>query len=584
MINLIRNLTKKEFGLLVIIFILVYFQIYLDLKLPEYMSEITMLVQKTGSNLNDIYIAGFKMLICAFVSLGLAIIVAIISARIASNFSFIIRNKVFVKVMSFSMKEVNSFSTPSLITRTTNDIVQVQMFIVMGLQMLIKAPLTAIFAITKIYTKNYTWTLITATAIGILLVVIFICFILAVPKFKILQKLTDNINRIAREHLDGLNVIRAFNAEKYQNDRFELANKELTETNLFAYRTLAFLQPSIQMINSTLTLVIYLAGAVMINEALGLDKLSLFSDMVTFSSYAMQALMSFMMLVLVFLMLPRASVAANRINEIIMTDNSIKDGTLQKGNDNKIGEVEFVNVSFKYPDADDYVLENISFKVKKGETLALIGATGSGKSTIINLIPRFYDATSGSILVNGKDIKEYSKNTLSSIIGYVSQKAILFNGSIESNIIFGDNDQIVADDELLNDAIKVAQADEFISNLDDKNQAYVAQGGKNLSGGQKQRISIARAIYRNPDILIFDDSFSALDYKTDQKLRKSLNEECKDKTRIIVGQRIGTIKDADNIIVINDGRIDAMGTHEYLLENSKLYKQIALSQLSIEEL
>ena len=584
MINLIRNLTKKEFGLLVIIFILVYFQIYLDLKLPEYMSEITMLVQKTGSNLNDIYIAGFKMLICAFVSLGLAIIVAIISARIASNFSFIIRNKVFVKVMSFSMKEVNSFSTPSLITRTTNDIVQVQMFIVMGLQMLIKAPLTAIFAITKIYTKNYTWTLITATAIGILLVVIFICFILAVPKFKILQKLTDNINRIAREHLDGLNVIRAFNAEKYQNDRFELANKELTETNLFAYRTLAFLQPSIQMINSTLTLVIYLAGAVMINEALGLDKLSLFSDMVTFSSYAMQALMSFMMLVLVFLMLPRASVAANRINEIIMTDNSIKDGTLQKGNDNKIGEVEFVNVSFKYPDADDYVLENISFKVKKGETLALIGATGSGKSTIINLIPRFYDATSGSILVNGKDIKEYSKNTLSSIIGYVSQKAILFNGSIESNIIFGDNDQIVADDELLNDVIKVAQADEFISNLDDKNQAYVAQGGKNLSGGQKQRISIARAIYRNPDILIFDDSFSALDYKTDQKLRKSLNEECKDKTRIIVGQRIGTIKDADNIIVINDGRIDAMGTHEYLLENSKLYKQIALSQLSIEEL
>ena len=584
MINLIRNLTKKEFGLLVIIFILVYFQIYLDLKLPEYMSEITMLVQKTGSNLNDIYIAGFKMLICAFVSLGLAIIVAIISARIASNFSFIIRNKVFVKVMSFSMKEVNSFSTPSLITRTTNDIVQVQMFIVMGLQMLIKAPLTAIFAITKIYTKNYTWTLITATAIGILLVVIFICFILAVPKFKILQKLTDNINRIAREHLDGLNVIRAFNAEKYQNDRFELANKELTETNLFAYRTLAFLQPSIQMINSTLTLVIYLAGAVMINEALGLDKLSLFSDMVTFSSYAMQALMSFMMLVLVFLMLPRASVAANRINEIIMTDNSIKDGTLQKGNDNKIGEVEFVNVSFKYPDADDYVLENISFKVKKGETLALIGATGSGKSTIINLIPRFYDATSGSILVNGKDIKEYSKNTLSSIIGYVSQKAILFKGNIESNIIFGDNDQIVADDELLNDAIKVAQADEFISNLDDKNQAYVAQGGKNLSGGQKQRISIARAIYRNPDILIFDDSFSALDYKTDQKLRKSLNEECKDKTRIIVGQRIGTIKDADNIIVINDGRIDAMGTHEYLLENSKLYKQIALSQLSIEEL
>lgn len=584
MINLIRNLTKKEFGLLVLIFILVCFQIYLDLKLPEYMSEITMLVQKTGSNLNDIYIAGFKMLICAFVSLGLAIIVAIISARIASNFSFIIRNKVFVKVMSFSMKEVNSFSTPSLITRTTNDIVQVQMFIVMGLQMLIKAPLTAIFAITKIYTKNYTWTLITATAIGILLVVIFICFILAVPKFKILQKLTDNINRIAREHLDGLNVIRAFNAEKYQNDRFELANKELTETNLFAYRTLAFLQPSIQMINSTLTLVIYLAGAVMINEALGLDKLSLFSDMVTFSSYAMQALMSFMMLVLVFLMLPRASVAANRINEIIMTDNSIKDGTLQKGNDNKIGEVEFVNVSFKYPDADDYVLENISFKVKKGETLALIGATGSGKSTIINLIPRFYDATSGSILVNGKDIKEYSKNTLSSIIGYVSQKAILFNGSIESNIIFGDNDQIVADDELLNDAIKVAQADEFISNLDDKNQAYVAQGGKNLSGGQKQRISIARAIYRNPDILIFDDSFSALDYKTDQKLRKSLNEECKDKTRIIVGQRIGTIKDADNIIVINDGRIDAMGTHEYLLENSKLYKQIALSQLSIEEL
>ena len=582
MIHLIKNINKKDYILLFIIVILVFFQIKLDLSLPDYMSDITMLVQTPNSNINDIYSAAFNMIIFALTSLILSIIVAIISAKIASNFSFITRSKIFTKVMSFSMKEINEFQTSSLITRTTNDIVQVQMFLVMGLQMLIKAPLTAIYAIYKIYSKNIYWTSITFVALILLFIVVIICSSIVLPRFKRMQKLIDNINRITREHLDGINVIRAYNAEHYQNNKFEKANNELTNTNLIAFNTLSFLQPSIQLVGNTLTLGIYIVGAILINDAIGINKIELFSDMVVFSSYAMQILMSFMMLVFVFIMMPRATVAASRINEVLDINNSISIGNIKDITD--IGEIEFINVSFKYPNAQDYVLKDISFKVKHNETVALIGSTGSGKSTIINLIPRFYDTTKGQILINGINVKEYNKDTLNKLIGYISQKAILFKGDIKSNIIFGDNNTIINNNNEFDKSIDIAQAKDFINNLEDKHNSYIAQGGKNLSGGQKQRISIARALYRNPNILIFDDSFSALDYNTDKKLRKALNESYKSKTKIIVGQRIGTIKDADKIIVIDDGKIVGQGKHNELLETCDIYKQIALSQLSIEEL
>ncbi len=584
MLKILKNLTKKEVFLGIIVLVLTCVQTFLDLTLPDYMSEITMLVQTDGSAMNDIYIAGLKMLGFAFGSLAISVIVAIMAAKIASNFSFITRGKVFEKVMSFSMKEINSFSTSSLITRTTNDITQVQLLIVMGMQMFIKAPITAIWAIVKIANKNMTWTMVTAIAVIVLLSIVGICLALAVPKFKKLQSLTDNINRVARENLDGLNVIRAYNAEGYQKNKFETANEELTNTNLFTARTMSFLMPSIQMISNGLVLCIYIVGAVMINEAVGMDKIALFSDMVVFSAYAMQVIIAFMMLIIVFMLLPRASVSAKRINEVLDAKQSVVPGTKTSALVNQVGEVEFKNVSFKYPDAEDYVLKDISFTAKKGEFVALIGSTGCGKSTVINLIPRFYDATEGEILVNGINVKEYSKIALNSIIGYVSQKAILFTGTIKSNIIFGDNEKITKDEDDLESSIETAQAEEFVRNLDNQYEAYIAQGGKNLSGGQKQRISIARAIYREPEVFIFDDSFSALDYKTDRRLRENLNVECKESTRIIVGQRIGTIKDADKIIVLEDGQIVGIGKHRELLEECDVYKQIALSQLSEEEL
>ncbi len=584
MFKLFKNLTTKDFFLVLVAIALICMQVSLDLSLPDYMSEITMLVQTEGSEMSDIYAAGFSMLLCAVGSLILSVTVAVISAKIAANFSFITRSKMFTRVMQFSMKEVNSFSTASLITRTTNDITQVQMFIVMGLQMLIKAPITAVWALTKIANKNASWTIVTGIALVVLLAIVSVCLSLAIPRFKILQTLTDNINRVAKESLDGINVVRAYNAEKYQEGKFEEANNDLTKVNVFTSRTMSFLMPSIQLVSSGLVLAVYLVGASLINEAVGMDKLTLFSDMVVFSSYAMQVIMSFMMLVMVFMLLPRASVSARRINEVLDTKDTVVEGKKQEGTEDLKGEIEFRNVSFKYPEAEDYVLKNISFTAKQGETVAFIGSTGCGKSTIINLVPRFYDVTEGEVLVNGVNVKEYTKNALNGLIGYVSQRSVLFTGTIQSNIVFGDSDRFAKDKEDLADSIDIAQASEFVTNLDNKYESYVAQGGRNFSGGQKQRISIARAIYRNPEIFIFDDSFSALDYKTDRKLRETLNEECGDSTMLIVGQRIGTIKDADKIIVLEDGEIAGIGKHRELLESCDVYKQIALSQLSEEEL
>ncbi len=584
MIKLIKKLSLREYLLAGLVVIFTCLQVYLDLALPDYMSEITMLVQTEGSAMSDIYSAGISMILCAVGSLVLSIVVAVIAANIAAVFSFITRSKMFEKVMGFSMKEVNSFSTSSLITRTTNDITQVQLLIVMGMQMLVKAPITAVWAIVKIADKNQSWTIVTGVAVLVLILIVGICLFLAVPRFKRLQTLTDNINKVSKESLDGLSVVRAYNAENYQGEKFEKANEELTNVNLFTARTMSFLMPSIQMIMSGLVLAVYLVGAVLINEAMGPDKITLFSDMIVFSSYAMQVIMAFMMLVMVFMLLPRASVSARRINEVLDTKGSIKEGNSTEGLSGKQGDVEFKNVSFKYPGADDYVLKNINFSAKKGETIAFIGSTGCGKSTVINLLPRFYDVTEGEVLVNGLNVKEYTKNALNSLIGYVSQRSVLFTGTIKTNVAFGDNDASHKDGEDLASSVEIAQASDFVSNLDNKYEAHVAQGGRNFSGGQKQRISIARAVYRQPEFFIFDDSFSALDYKTDRKLRETLKEECGDATMLIVGQRIGTIKDAEKIIVLEDGEIVGMGKHRELLENCDVYKQIALSQLSEEEL
>ncbi len=584
MIKLLKNLKLQDYLLAGLVVILTCAQIFLDLTLPDYMAEITRLVQTEGSDMNEVYTAGFYMMLCAVGSLILSVIVAVIAAKIASNFSYITRAKMFDKVMGFSMKEVNSFSISSLITRTTNDITQVQLLIVMGMQMLIKAPITAVWAIIKISEKSGAWTIATGVAVSVLLLIVGVCLSLAVPKFKMLQTLTDNINKVAKESLDGLYVVRAYNAEEYQGEKFEKANNDITKTHLFTARTMSFLMPSIQMVSSGLVLAVYLIGAVLINETSGPDQITIFSDMVVFSSYAMQVIFAFMMLVMVFMLLPRASVAARRINEVLDTKNSVVAGNETNGLSEKAGEVEFKNVSFKYPEAEDYVLKNISFKAEKGETIAFIGSTGCGKSTVINLVPRFYDVTSGEVLVNGRNVKEYTKNALNSSIGYVSQRSTLFTGTIKTNVTFGDSDYAPSEEASLNESVEIAQANEFVQNLDKKFDAHVAQGGRNFSGGQKQRISIARAVYRDPDIFIFDDSFSALDYKTDRKLRETLNEKCGDSTMLIVGQRIGTIKDADKIIVLEDGEIVGMGKHKELLSNCEVYKQIALSQLSEEEL
>lgn len=584
MVKLLKKLTWKDFILAAVAFVFIIVQVWLSLTMPDYMSEITKLVQTKGSKMNDILIAGGKMLACALGSLLAAVCTSICASKISSNFSANLRGQVFHKVQSFSMEEIGNFSTASLITRSTNDITQVQMLIVMGLEVLLKAPIMAVWALCKISTKNWQWTASTGVAVVVLLSFVCVCVAVALPKFKKLQSLTDNLNRVTRENLTGLNVVRAYNAEGYQQKKFNDANNELTKTQLFANRTMGTMMPGIQMVMNGLMLAIYWIGAYLISNAQMFDKLTIFSDMIVFTQYAMQVVMSFMMLVMIFVLLPRASVSAKRINEVLDMPLSIKDGTKENGIDGKKGEVEFRNVSFCYPDAEKDVIEDISFTAHKGETIAFIGSTGCGKSTVINMIPRFYDATKGEVLVDGVNVKEYTQKALRNKIGYVSQKAVLFTGSIKSNVAYGDNGTKGFTDDDVKHAIETAQAKEFVDKTEGGVDAFVAQGGSNFSGGQKQRLSIARAICRHPEILIFDDSFSALDYKTDRVLRDTLRKTCADATRFIVAQRIGTIRDADKIIVLDDGKIAGMGKHNELMETCEVYRQIAYSQLSKEEL
>ena len=584
MVKLLKKLTWKDFILAAVAFVFIIVQVWLSLTMPDYMSEITKLVQTKGSKMNDILIAGGKMLACALGSLLAAVCTSICASKISSNFSANLRGQVFHKVQSFSMEEIGNFSTASLITRSTNDITQVQMLIVMGLEVLLKAPIMAVWALCKISTKNWQWTASTGVAVVVLLSFVGVCVAVALPKFKKLQSLKDNLNRVTRENLTGLNVVRAYNAEGYQQKKFNDANDELTKTQLFANRTMGTMMPGIQMVMNGLMLAIYWIGAYLISNAQMFDKLTIFSDMIVFTQYAMQVVMSFMMLVMIFVLLPRASVSAKRINEVLDMPLSIKDGTKENGIDGKKGEVEFRNVSFCYPDAEKDVIEDISFTAHKGETIAFIGSTGCGKSTVINMIPRFYDATKGEVLVDGVNVKEYTQKALRNKIGYVSQKAVLFTGSIKSNVAYGDNGKKGFTDDDVKHAIETAQAKEFVDKTEGGIDAFVAQGGSNFSGGQKQRLSIARAICRHPEILIFDDSFSALDYKTDRVLRDTLRKTCADATRFIVAQRIGTIRDADKIIVLDDGKIAGMGKHNELMETCEVYRQIAYSQLSKEEL
>lgn len=584
MVKLLKKLTWKDFILAAVAFVFIIVQVWLSLTMPDYMSEITKLVQTKGSKMNDILIAGGKMLACALGSLLAAVCTSICASKISSNFSANLRGQVFHKVQSFSMEEIGNFSTASLITRSTNDITQVQMLIVMGLEVLLKAPIMAVWALCKISTKNWQWTASTGVAVVVLLSFVGVCVAVALPKFKKLQSLTDNLNRVTRENLTGLNVVRAYNAEGYQQKKFNDANDELTKTQLFANRTMGTMMPGIQMVMNGLMLAIYWIGAYLISNAQMFDKLTIFSDMIVFTQYAMQVVMSFMMLVMIFVLLPRASVSAKRINEVLDMPLSIKDGTKENGIDGKKGEVEFRNVSFCYPDAEKDVIEDISFTAHKGETIAFIGSTGCGKSTVINMIPRFYDATKGEVLVDGVNVKEYTQKALRNKIGYVSQKAVLFTGSIKSNVAYGDNGTKGFTDDVVKQAIETAQAKEFVDKTEGGVDAFVAQGGSNFSGGQKQRLSIARAICRHPEILIFDDSFSALDYKTDRVLRDTLRKTCADATRFIVAQRIGTIRDADKIIVLDDGKIAGMGKHNELMKTCEVYRQIAYSQLSKEEL
>lgn len=584
MLKLLGKFTKKEWLLAALSVAFVVVQVWLSLTMPDYMREITMLIQTPGSEMPEILSAGGMMLACALGSLAASVVTAVCAARIGTSFSANVRRLLFAKVQAFSMEEIGHFSTASLITRSTNDVTQVQMLIVLGLQMLIMAPIMAVWAICKIADKQWEWTMSTAAAVGVLLVVVLVALVLALPKFRKLQQLTDDLNRVTRENLSGLRVVRAYNAEDYQEHKFDLANDNLTRTQLFAQRTLAFLMPSIQLIMSGLSLAIYWIGAVLIDAANMVGKVSLFSDMMVFSQYAIQVVMSFMMLVMIFMLLPRAQVAAKRINEVLATEPAIHDGTRTEGAEGHAGEVVFKNVSFRYPDAEDSVIENISFTAKRGETIAFIGATGCGKSTVVNLIPRFYDASEGEVLVDGVNVREYTQQALRDKIGYVSQKAILFAGSVRDNINFGDNGRGPISSEMVKQAIATAQATEFIEQMEEDYDSRVSQGGDNFSGGQKQRLSIARAVARQPEIFIFDDSFSALDYKTDRTLRATLDRECGDATRFIVAQRIGTIRDADKIIVLDEGRIAGMGTHDELIKTCEVYQQIALSQLSKEEL
>ena len=584
MLKLLKNFTKKDYLLIFICVILVAFQFWLDLKLPDYMSEITILVKTEGSQMSDILEQGKYMMLCAGGSLVSAIFVGYLSSFISATFSKNIRKKLFEKVQNFSMEEINNFSTSSLITRTTNDITNIQRFISMGLQLLIKSPIMAVWAVFKILNKSWQWSALTGAAVFILLICVVVLIIVVMPRFKRVQKLIDNINGLTRENLTGIRVVRAFNAEKYQEDKFEVGNKDLTDTQLFNQRAMSAMSPVMYLIMDLLTLSIYFVGAYLINAANMLDKITIFSNMVVFSSYAMQVIMSFLMLAMIFVMYPRASVSASRIAEVLDTKTKIKDGKIDKNTSSLVGEVEFKNVSFKYPDGNDYVLKDISFTAKKGETVAIIGSTGSGKSSLINLIPRFFDATEGEVLVDGINIKDYSQEFLHNKLGYVPQRAVMFSGSVNYNVSYGDNGDKKASEDEVKKAVEIAQGKEFVEKMPEQYNAFIAQGGTNISGGQKQRLAIARAIARNPEIYIFDDSFSALDYKTDFMLRNELKKYTKDATMIIVAQRIGTILNADKILVLENGECVGLGTHKELLKNCKVYQEIAYSQLSKEEL
>ncbi|MDR3240261.1 MAG: ABC transporter ATP-binding protein/permease [Clostridiales bacterium] len=584
MIRILKYFKPKEWLMALFSLAFIVTQVWLDLKSPDYMSAITMLVQTPGSAMNDIWLAGGKMLLCTLGSLAAAVTVGFFAAQVAAAFSKRLRSLLFNKVESFSMEEIKRFSTDSLITRSTNDITQVQILITMGLMVIIKAPIMVVWAITKIAGKGFAWSLTTGAAVAVLVVLIGFIMIFVMPKFKKMQTLTDNINRVARENLTGLRVVRAYNAEDYQAKKFEKANEALTATQLYTGRAMAIMMPVMMMIMSGLSLAIYWIGAYLINAAQMMDRLTLFSNMVVFSSYAMQVVMSFLMLVMVFVMLPRASVSAKRINEVLDTEPTILDGSRTDGLPGLQGEVTFKHVGFKYPDAADSVLEDVSFTVKQGETVAFIGSTGSGKSTLINLVPRFFDATAGEILMDGVNIREYTQEALHSKIGYVPQKAVLFKGSVASNVAYGDNGGEGYSADEIKKAIAIAQGTDFVENMEGGYEAGIAQGGANVSGGQKQRLAIARAVCRKPEIYIFDDSFSALDYKTDRVLRSVLKKETAGVTSMIVAQRIGTIMDADQIIVLDEGKVVGQGRHKDLLQSCEVYRQIAMSQLSEEEL
>lgn len=584
MIKLLKKMGKREVLMAVLCALLVLGQVYFDLTLPDYMTDLTMMLNTAGSETSDILNVGLKMLGCTLASAALAIVCGYLSAKTASGFSYTVREKLFNHVMDMGSEEMQDFSIPSLITRTTNDITQIQMIVSMGLQMIIKSPIMAVWAVIKILGKS--WELSAVTAAFVVVICVFVLAVMAtcIPRFRIVQKLTDKINRVARENLTGINVVHAFNAEKYQNDKFDVPSKDMMNTQLKNQRMFALMMPVMNIGMNGLTLAIYWLGAVLIQQiALTAvqDRITLFSNVVVFSTYATYVVMSFMMLVMIFMMLPAAQVSAERINEVLERDVNIKEGSVSEGREQ--GTVEFKNVSFRYPHASEDELSNISFKINKGQTLAIIGATGSGKTTLISLIPRFYDATEGEVLVDGVNVKNYKFDTLYDKLGYVTQKAVLFAGSIRENVFFGESAAPESDEELKN-AIELSQAEEFVDKLPDGTEHMISQMGRNVSGGQKQRLSIARALSRKPEILVFDDSFSALDYKTDAKLREGLNEKLGDTTKIIVAQRISTIRHADKIIVLDRGEAVGMGTHEELMKNCDVYKEIALSQLSAAEL
>ena len=583
MIKLLKNLTKKEVIYSLICISLVAFHVWLELKIPDYMSGITRLVQTEGSKMSEILHQGGLMIFCALISLICNVITGYFSARVASSFSATLRNNIFHKVETMGVAEVKKFSTSSLITRTTNDVTQVEMLIGMGLHAMVKAPVMAVSAILKILNKGFEWSMLTAACVSVLMTVVITLMIIVLPRFEKVQKLIDKINGVTRENLSGIRVIRAFNAEKYQTNKFKDVNDELTGMQLFNQRCFAILNPVMNLVHHALVLGIYIIGALLIVNAGMVEKVSLFSNMVVFSSYGMHVIMSFLVLSFIFMMIPRAQISAKRINEVLDEEISAKEGKF-KGKTKEVGTVEFKNVSFKYPEADDYVLKNISFKVNKGETIAFIGSTGSGKSTLINLVPRFYDVTEGEVLVDGVNVKEYTTEALNNKLGYVPQKAVMFTGTVEDNVSYGDNGRGNISLNKVKEAVKVAQGKDFVEKMEDTYQAHIARGGTNVSGGQKQRLAIARAIARDPEIYIFDDSFSALDYKTDSVLRKELKKYTKDATSMIVAQRIGTIMHADKIVVLDEGECVGIGTHKELLKTCDVYKEISLSQLSEEEL